>query len=293
MKIKHFFPVVLTIVSLWLSPAFAAISGVNAADYSRSYDIQKISDGIFAAIAQPKGKAASNAMIVVTSSQVIVIGAHFVPDGINELMAEIEKVTTVPLTTVVLTHHHRGYNYVDYDFPPNIEIIASWQTWQALKESYRELKNPVTFFEKGLTMQRGKTTIIVSNTGQGHTDGDVIAYLPEEKLLFTSDLFFNDVVGYMGDGHLREWVLNVEMLQGIDARTVIPGLGKVTGIENLQNFHTFFREFTTEVLRHLEQKKSLEQTKKNFRLPKYEKLPGYREFFNQNVERAFKQLKEQ
>lgn len=292
MKIKFISTLVTFVVMLCVLPAGAAIDG-GSAGYTRSYSIEKISAGIFAAIAQPKGKAASNAVIVVTGSQVILVGAHFVPDGINELMEEISKITAAPLTTVILSHHHRGYNYVDYDFPPNVEIVASLQTWQALKSSYRELKNPVTFFEKSITLQRGKMTLIASNMEAGHTDGDVIAYFPEEKILFTSDLFFNEVIGYMGDGFLREWVMNVEMLEQIEARTIIPGLGKVTNAEGLQGFSTFLRDFSTEVLQYQERSKTLEQTKKGFRLPKYEKLPGYREFFNQNIERVYRQLKEQ
>lgn len=274
------------------TPSSAAIDG-SPAGYSRSYAIEKLAENVFAAIAQPRGKAASNAVIVVTGTHVVLIGSHFVPDGITELMEEVGKITSAPLTTVILTHHHRGYNYVDYDFPPDIEIITSWQTWQTLKEGYRELKNSIMFFDKSLTLRHGKSVIVASNLGRGHGDGDVIVYLPEEKVLFTSDLFFNDVIGYMGDGYLREWVLNLEMLEGLDARHVVPGLGKVTDTESIGKFRVFFTDFTTEVLRYLEKKKTLEQTKKNFRLPKYESLPGYREFFNQNIERAYRQLKEQ
>lgn len=288
------FVLFLLTVNIFFSaiPASAAING-STAGYSRSYAIEKLADNVFAAIAQPRGKAASNALIVVAGTHVILVGSHFVPDGISELMEAVGKITPAPLTTVILTHHHRGYNYVDYDFPPEIEIITSWQTWQTLKEGYRELKNSIMFFDKSLTLRHGKSVIVASNLGRGHGDGDVIVYLPEEKVLFTSDLFFNDVIGYMGDGYLREWVLNLEMLEGVDARYVVPGLGKVTDTEAIGKFRVFFTDFTTEMLRYVEKKKTLEQTKKNFRLPKYESLPGYREFFNQNIERAYRQLKEQ
>lgn len=281
----------LLIVCLTAMPAPAAINGNNSNNV-KNFAVQKVADGVFAAIALPKGKANSNAMIIVANSQVILVGAHFTPEVIKELSAEAAKITSAPLKTVVLTHHHRGYNYIDYDFPTNVEIITSWQTWQSLKEGYRELKNPVTFFDKGLTMRRGKMMIVLSNTDLGHSEGDVIVYLPEEKVLFTSDLFFNDVVGYMGDGHLREWVLDLEMLEGIDARIVIPGVGKVTNSAGITQFSLFFKDFLTEVLRHVEKGETLEQTKKTFRLPNYEALPGYKIFLNTNVERAYKQLKE-
>jgi glyoxylase-like metal-dependent hydrolase (beta-lactamase superfamily II) len=266
--------------------------GTGPASAGTNYAVQKVADGVYAAIAQPKGKAASNAMIVVTNSQVILAGAHFVPECIEELSAEITKITPIPLRYVILTHHHRGFNYIDYDFPENVEIITSWQTWQALNAGSRELKNPVTFFDKGLSLRRGKMTIVLNNTDLGHSEGDVIVYLAEEKVLFTSDLFYNEEVGFMGDGFMREWVLNLEMLEGIDARTVIPGLGKVTNSEAMLQFRLIFKDFLTEVLRHVEKGETLAQTKKGFHLPEYEALNGYRAFSNSNIERAFKQLKE-
>lgn len=256
-----------------------------------NYEIKKVADGVYAAIALPTGKVASNAMIVVTADEVILSGAHFVPEGIRELTAEIAKITPLPLRHVILTHHHRGYNYIDFDFPPDVEIITSWQTWAALKSEYREFKNPVMFFDRGLTLQRGKLTLVLSNTGLGHSEGDVIVYLPNEEVLFTSDLVFNDVIGYMGDGNMWEWVMNLEMLENIGAITTIPGMGQVTDIDGIMRFHLFFKDFLTEVLRHLDKGETLAQTKKGFSLPQYQGMPGYTTYKDVNIERAYEELK--
>lgn len=256
-----------------------------------NYGIEKVAEGVYAALVLPNSKAASNALIIVSSYQVILAGAHFVPEGIRELTEEIAKITPLPLRQVILTHHHRGFNYVDFDLPADAEVITSWQTWQALKSESREFRNPVLFFDKGLTLQRGKLTIILSNTDAGHSSGDVFVYLPAEGVLFTSDLFFNDVVGYMGDGHMREWVINLEMLEGLDARAVVPGLGAVTDSAGIRRFRLFFKDFLTEVLRHLEKGENLAQTKKSFRLPQHANLPGYKTFFEINAERAYSELK--
>ncbi|KAF0215253.1 MAG: beta-lactamase domain-containing [Geobacteraceae bacterium] len=266
------------------------ISPVTRA-FAANYEIKKVADSVYAAIALPAGKVASNAMIIVASDHVILAGAHFVPDGILELIAGIAKITPHPLRHVILTHHHRGYNYIDFDFPTDVDIIASWQTWQALKSEYREFKNPVTFFDRGLTIQRGKQTIVLSNTGPGHSDGDVIVYLPDEEVLFTSDLVFNNEVGFMGDGHMWEWVMNLEMLENIGAITVIPGVGQVTDIDGIMRFHIFIKDFLTEVLQHQERGASIAQTKKEFKLPQYQHLPGYKNYIDGNIERAYGELK--
>ncbi len=257
------------------------------------YSIQKISTGVYAAIALPEGKASSNAMFVVTNYQVILVGAHFLPEGIRELVAEIAKITPLPIRHVILTHHHPGFNYIDFDLPANAEIITSWQTWQALKNELRPFRNQVIVFDSQLTLQRDNISLVLNNTVRGHSEGDVIVYVPSEGVLFASDLLFNDAVGYMGDGHMRDWAINLETMEQLAPRVVIPGVGKVTDAEGIGRFLTTMRAFLTEVLQWIEKGYTLAQIKKAFSLPEYQSLPGFKTFFDVNIERAYRELKEE
>ncbi|MBT1072476.1 MBL fold metallo-hydrolase [Pelotalea chapellei] len=257
-----------------------------------NFKFQKIRNGVIAAIAEPGSKAASNCLIIVSEYQVVIAGAHFVPETTKELLDYIKTVTPIPVRSIILTHHHRGFNYIDFDLPANAEIIASAQTWQALKSEFRQIKNSVTFFDRSLTMKRGSTLIVMNNTVQGHSEGDVFVYLPEENILFSSDLFFNDVAGYMGDGHFREWINTLEIMAGIDARYVVPGLGNVTDSDGIHRFQSFFRDFTTEVLRVTGLNVDVEIAKRKFSLPQYENMPGFKVFFEANFKRAFFELKD-
>lgn len=260
---------------------------VSAANFS----FKNVRGGVYAAIAEPGGKAASNSLIIVTSYQVIVAGAHFVPETIKELLDFVKTITPIPVRYIILTHHHRGFNYVDFDLPANVEIIASGQTWQALTSEFRQIKNQVTFFDRGLTMKRGSTLLILSATERSHSEGDVFVYLPEEGVLFTSDLVFHDVAGYMGDATFHDWVGTLEMLSSIDVRFVVPGLGDVTTTDGILKFQEFFRAFTTEVLRLIGKGLEVEAAKRQFSLPQYENLPGFRAFFDVNFRRAYNEMK--
>lgn len=256
-----------------------------------NFSFKNVRGNIYAAIAEPGGKAASNSLIVVTNYQVIIAGAHFVPETITELLDFVKTITPIPVRYIILTHHHRGFNNVDFDLPANVEIIASGQTWQALKSEFRQIKNQVTFFDRGLTMKRGSTLLVLSATENSHSEGDVFVYLPEEGVLFTSDLVFNDVAGYMGDATFRDWIGTLEMLASIDVRFVVPGLGNVTTYEGILKFQTFFRAFTTEILRLIDKGLEVEAAKRQFSLPQYDSLPGFRAFFDVNFRRAYHELK--
>ncbi|MFA7059369.1 MAG: MBL fold metallo-hydrolase [Pedobacter sp.] len=256
-----------------------------------NFRFQKIRGGVYAALAEPGGKAASNCLIVVTNYQVILAGAHFVPETTQELLDYIKTITPLQVRYIILTHHHRGFNYIDFDLPANAEIIASGQTWQALKSEFRQIKNQVIFFDHGLTLKRSNTLIVMKNTELGHSEGDVFVYLPEERVLFTSDLFFNDVAGYMGDGHFREWIRALDLLADIDASSVVPGLGEVTNTAGIRRFQTFFLDFTTEMLRLIDKGLTIEVAQRQFSLPQYESRPGFHAFFGVNFKRAYTEIK--
>lgn len=260
---------------------------VSAANFT----FKNVRGGVYAAIAEPGGKAASNSLIVVTSYQVIVAGAHFVPETINELIDFVKTITPIPVRYIILTHHHRGYNHIDFDIPANVEIITSGRTWQALKSEFRQITNQVTFFDRSLTMKRGSTLLVLNATEHSHSEGDVFVYLPTEGVLFTSDLVYHDVVGYMGNATFRDWAGTLEMLASIDVRSVVPGLGDVTTTEGIMKFQTFFRAFTTEVLRLTGKGLEVEAAKRQFSLPQYENMPGFRIFFDVNFRRAYHELK--
>jgi glyoxylase-like metal-dependent hydrolase (beta-lactamase superfamily II) len=261
--------------------------------YAEQYEISKISDNVYAAIARPEGQVVSNAFVIITNYEVILAGAHFIAEGVSELVKKIAKITPLPMTQVILTHHHKGFNYVDFDLPEKAEIIVSVSTLQALKSEHREFKNSTLVFEDNLTLNRGKTSIVVMDTGPGHSSGDLIVYLPKEGILFASDLLFNDAIGYMGDASIQEWGESLELLERLNAVKVVPGVGKVTDSAAITRFRKFYRAFMTEIIRNVEKGNTLGQTKKEFSLDQYKDLQGYKSFIEVNLERAYRQFKSQ
>lgn len=255
-----------------------------------SFKIEKIADGVYAAIAA--GATTSNAFFVVGDQYVVAGGAHLNKEAIDNLIAAVAAVTKKPIRYFILPHHHKGYTAVDFDFPPDSDVIMSWQTWQSLSGEPRKISFPVLFFNEGMTLKLGAHTLILTNMEKGHTNGDTLAYLPESGILFASDLLYFDGVGYLGSGHMQGWVLALEFMEQIGAAKIIPGYGPVGTNVDVAEFKKFFKDFLTEVLHHIEAGENLEKTLRTFSLPRHEKLAGYRQFFKVNVERAYADLKE-
>src|SRR5262249_13366956 len=87
-------------------------------------------------------------------------------------------------------------------------------------------KAPNTSFARSMTIVRGGREMRLLYLGRGHTDTDVVVYLPKERLVCTGDLM-ESVVSYMGDSYPEEWIATLEKLKTLDFDTVLPGHGVV------------------------------------------------------------------
>jgi len=273
-------PLLLLILLLFMP------SAALAAD---SFQTVPLSAGVYAAIAQAGTRATSNALIVGGKESTVIIGAHFTREAIDELVAAA-AVTGTPIRYFILAHHHRGYSHIDFDFPAGIEVLMSWQTWLGLDAENRKVDFPVLFFREGMTLKLGDRSLILTNIGPGHTEGDLVAYLPEDNILFASDLLYTDSVGYMGDGFMQQWVLALNFMERLQAKYVVPGQGPVGRSSLITSYETFFKDFLTAVIGHIEKGDDLKTTLRELKLPQHQSRLGYKQFMPVNIKRAYQQL---
>ena len=83
---------------------------------------------------------------------------------------------------------------------------------------------PELTFSGSLTLWLGSREVRLIHLGRGHTAGDIVVYLPKERVIGTGDLF-NGYIGYMGDAYVDEWAETLGRLAELDFETVIPGHG--------------------------------------------------------------------
>jgi glyoxylase-like metal-dependent hydrolase (beta-lactamase superfamily II) len=100
-----------------------------------------------------------------------------------------------------------------------------------------------------LTLHRGAREIRILHLGRAHTAGDVIVYLPKERIIATGDLLVEST-SYMGDAYFTEWVDTVEALKQLDFETVLPGHGRAfTGKAKLDHWQAYLRDFWSQAQR--------------------------------------------
>ena len=101
---------------------------------------------------------------------------------------------------------------------------------------------PNVTLDDHMTIYRGGREIRLLYFGHGHTAGDVVVYLPSERVVCTGDLLVNQVANLV-DGYVNEWPAALEKLRGLDFTDVIPGHGEpFKGKERIDWFQAYLRD---------------------------------------------------
>jgi len=132
-----------------------------------------------------------------------------------------------------------------------------------------EITLPTITFERSLALHRSGRTIHIYYLGKGHTRGDVVVYLPREKVVVTGDLLTNGIP-FTRDSYPVEWVATLEALQKLDWTQAIPGHGNVQqSKEQLGKLIALMKEVVAGVQAGVAKGTSLEEIKKSLDLSRH------------------------
>ena len=190
----------------------------------------------------------SNAAFVVTPAGVVVIDALGSPALATRLVAEIRKITPLPITHVILTHYHADHIYGLQTFKAlGARIIAHGAAREYLNSDAARLRLEASRHELAPWVNQdtrlvaahewidGEKALVVGGVrfllkpvGPSHTPEDLVVYLPGEKVLFAGDLVFRSRIPYVGKADSRHWIAALDALLAFDAQVIVPGHGPLS-----------------------------------------------------------------
>jgi cyclase len=134
-----------------------------------------------------------------------------------------------------------------------------------IQESYRLATQnvrptpPTVTFNRRLTLNRGGREIRIEFFGRGHTGGDVVVYLPRERVLIAGDLI-GMATNFMGDGYVPDWIETLQRLKELDFDVILPGHGQpLRGKERLDYFQAYLQDFWAQVTKLEKEGASIEE----------------------------------
>jgi len=221
----------------------ATKSGVQATQVAdRVWFVQGV-----AALGSPANRNfISNAGFVVTDDGVVVIDALGSPALAEELLAEIRRVTPLPVRYVIVTHYHADHIYGLQAFKAagatilahsaGREYLNSDTAQKRLEASRLELgpwvddKTRLVPADRWLdqdetNLRVGSYDILIRHVGPAHTPEDLVVFVPKLGVLFSGDLFFRGRIPFVGQADSRLWIASLGRLIDYKPRIVVPGHG--------------------------------------------------------------------
>lgn len=130
---------------------------------------------------------------------------------------------------------------------------------------------PTTVVHDSLTLRSGKREIRVLHLGRGHTSGDLVVFLPRERVVFTGDLVVWPIPLVGGDqSHVAEWSGTLERVRSLGARTIVPGHGSVEREDSyVHQLSSLFAAVTDQTRSAVREGRSLEETRSRVDLSSY------------------------
>ena len=331
----------LVVIALMIATRSFCPEQVSSAPKAEDdFQLVKVADGIYAAIARPGGLASGNAGFVIGDEGVLIFDTFLTPAAIEELIGAIETQTKLPIKYAVNSHYHldhtggnqvllaRGVPIIAHD------NVSQWQTTRnrrflpapeelqkrradaakqlsetspdqtgkrtQLERQIRrldamltiKLTNPTLTFGSGVMhLYLGKREVVLF-TLPGHTGGDVLAYVPDAKVVFTGDLGWSKTLPNLVDATVNDWVPTLDkILNQYPMAKFIPGHGNVAEAREIKDFRDYLDDLRTRVKQGIANGLTIDQAKEQLKLPEKYKTFAFQNFATPNVEDMYKELK--
>ncbi len=187
-----------------------------------------------------------NTGIIIGDDAVLVADTQATPAMAADVIRRIREVTDKPIKYVVLTHYHAVRVLGASAYQPQ-QILASQDTYDLIVERgeqdkaseigrfprlFRNLETvpagltwPTMTFTGKMTLWLGKLEVQLLQLGRGHTKGDTVVWLPQERTLLSGDLVEFDATPYAGDAYFQDWPQTLDNIAKLNPLALVPGRG--------------------------------------------------------------------
>ena len=207
--------------------------------------LERLADGVFAYTAQGD----PNVGAIVGTDAIVAIEARATPFMAQRWIDVIrDRLSDQPFGDLVLTHYHAVRTLGASAFDAR-RIVAHVNTRALIEERGAEdwaseqgrmprlfagaetipgLTHPTTTFDDSLAIDLDNRVVELRHLGRGHTAGDIVVWLPDERICFAGDLVEAQAAPYMGDAHVGEWsTTTLDNVAALDADQLVGGRGDV------------------------------------------------------------------
>jgi cyclase len=231
------------------------------AEGSLPFSLKPLGRSVYAAIDDAKGEAGANAGFVIGDDGVLVVDTFENEAAAKQLLAEIRKLTKLPIKFVVNTHYHLDHVAGNGVFEQAGAVVMAqrnvsrWIHAENLKFFGKNIKPeqktmveglvaPKVLYDTDLDALLGSREILV-HVFPGHTGGDSVVMIPDAKVVFCGDLFWRKTLPNLIDASTEKWMKTLEDLQTpapSAAVVYVPGHGDPGDFHDVEAFRSYLAD---------------------------------------------------
>jgi cyclase len=255
------------------------VLGMGFSQQQSAITAEKITDNIYIV----KGGVA-NTGFVVGEKEVAAIDAEMTADSAQKMIDEIKKVTSKPLTKLILTHSDGDHVNGLAGFPKGLEILSSTQAKNEMTEAFKapnaqalQAFLPTRTFADKMDFDIAPERIQLLHFGAAHTSGDAVVFFPDRKLAFVGDLVFigrDPLIHRQKGGTSTGLIKTLKALLDLNADRYVPGHGAIAVKSDIEAEMKSLQEKQDKVRSLIKEGKSLEEIKAAFGIPTAPAKPG-------------------
>src|SRR4029434_1517829 len=244
-----------------------------------------------------------NSGVMATSEGVVVLDALSSEALARQEREAIAREIKQPVRFLVSSTFHNNYTWGNTAYQDVVKIghedyradlMALMQRDRTSSEEQKARLPQVTFRDR-LTVHLGGKEIQVLHLGRGHTRGDSIVFVPQDRIAYVSELFFSDQFLYINDGYGVSWLKTLDAVEALAADIIVPGHGPVPEDprETRQGLHRFRQmlvDLRDAVQKEIARGATEDQAAAAIKLPQYEQMQGYKSQREVAVRRTYREL---
>jgi glyoxylase-like metal-dependent hydrolase (beta-lactamase superfamily II) len=244
-----------------------------------------------------------NSGVIATSEGVVVLDALSSEAIARQEREAIASVIKQPVRFLVSSTFHNNYTWGNVAYQDVIKIghenyradLLSQMQRDRVSPENQQARLPQVTYRDRLTIHLGGKEIQILYLGRGHTRGDSIIFVPQDRIAYVSELFFSDQFLYINDGYGLSWLKTLDAIQALPADILVPGHGPIPqdpkeGREGLHRFRQILVDLRDAVQEEIARGATEDQAAAAIKLPQYEKMQGYTSQREVAVRRMYKEM---
>lgn len=224
--------------------------GLTPADFPR---VVKLADNVYGFEGLHPAGMPTVSLFVVGADGVLIADGQSNPANTQQLLDAIATVTTKPVKWYVVASDHGDHTAGNGVLPKDITYVVTPASKAALERMKNAVVPPTAMTGDRQTIDVGGIAVQAIYAGRAHTGGDLLVYLPEQKILFMSEVYLNRVFPAMRSAYPSEWLAVIDTALKMDVDLFVPGHGFIEDAtaarEELVEYQKAMRHVIDEVRR--------------------------------------------